>query len=123
MVREGADELTLRAHEEEVVRSFIDTANVGNKKWWPPLVDEDWHVICKAIHKGVEGVEWETMCHKYVELHKAVKCKKSGENGGCEFGFCPVFTSVHCCSVLDASPIRELRQYGDGCDGRHVQVS
>ena len=31
VVREGMDELTLRAHEEGAVRSFIDT-NVGNKR-------------------------------------------------------------------------------------------
>ena len=31
---------------------------------------------------------------------------------------------AHCCSVLSLSPIKdELQQYGEGCDGRHVQVS
>ena len=51
-IREGADELTLRADEEEVVRSFIDTTNVGNKRWGPPLVHEDWHVFCQATFQG-----------------------------------------------------------------------
>ena len=32
VVREGALELTVRAHETGVVRSFINTANLGNKK-------------------------------------------------------------------------------------------
>ena len=32
VIREGADELTLRAHEEGVMRTFIDTANVGDQK-------------------------------------------------------------------------------------------
>ena len=30
VVHEGADEPTLRAHEDGVVRSCIDTPNVGN---------------------------------------------------------------------------------------------
>ena len=54
-VREGADELTLRAHEEEAVRSFIDTTKVGDRRWRPPLVDEDWHAICQTAYKGVKG--------------------------------------------------------------------
>ena len=31
-VREGADQLTLRAEEEDVLRTFIDTADVGDIK-------------------------------------------------------------------------------------------
>ena len=40
VVREGADELTLCAHVEEVVRTCV-----GNRRWEPPHVDEDWHAI------------------------------------------------------------------------------
>ena len=32
MVREGADELTLRAEEERMLRTFIDTTDVGDSK-------------------------------------------------------------------------------------------
>ena len=31
--REGAGELTLRAHEEGVRRTFIDTSTVGHQRW------------------------------------------------------------------------------------------
>ena len=48
VVREGADELTLRA-EEGMLRTIIDPADVGDNRWWPPLVDEDWHASCQAI--------------------------------------------------------------------------
>ena len=41
VVREGADGLTLRADEEGALRTLIDTANVGDKRWEPPLVDEN----------------------------------------------------------------------------------
>ena len=50
-IGEGADELTLRAHEEGVLRTFIDTTNVGNKRWRPPQVDEDRHAFCQAMSK------------------------------------------------------------------------
>ena len=33
VIWEGADELTLRAQEESVVRTFIDTSNVGDGRW------------------------------------------------------------------------------------------
>ena len=53
VVRRGADELTLRAEEEGILRTF------------PPFVTEDSHAICQAIFQGVEGLEWETMYCNY----------------------------------------------------------
>ena len=32
VIREGAAELTLRAHEEALLRTFIDTSNVGDHR-------------------------------------------------------------------------------------------
>ena len=56
VVREGADELTLRGEEEEgMLRTFVDTTNVGDSRWEPPPVDEDWHAMCQAMFAGVEG--------------------------------------------------------------------
>ena len=46
----------------------------------PPLVDEDWHAICQAIYKGVEGPECENMYCTFVELQRAVNRKKPGVN-------------------------------------------
>ena len=79
VVREGADELTLRAHEEGVLRTFIDTSNVGDQRWVPPSVDADWHAFCQAIFQRVEGPEWESMYYHYKDLHHAVKSMTSGE--------------------------------------------
>ena len=31
VIKVGADELTFRAHEEGVLRTFVDTSNVGDK--------------------------------------------------------------------------------------------
>ena len=44
VIREGADELTLRAREEGVSRTSIDATNVGNERWWPPLVDDSYRI-------------------------------------------------------------------------------
>ena len=40
VLREGADELTMRREEEGLLRTVIDTTNVEDNKWVPPLVDE-----------------------------------------------------------------------------------
>ena len=77
---DAAGELTLRAHEEGVFRTFIDTANVGNKRWRPPQVDEDWHAFCSAIFEGIERPEWEAMCYRYKDLHQAVKKQEMEEH-------------------------------------------
>ena len=45
-----------------MLRTFTDTTHVLDRRWEPPLVDEDWHAVCHAIHKGVEGAEWEKLC-------------------------------------------------------------
>ena len=54
VLREGADELIMRREEEGMLRTFIDTSNVRDNRWGPPLVDEDWHALCQAIFNGVE---------------------------------------------------------------------
>ena len=61
VVREGAAQLRLRAEQEGILHTFIDTTDVGDRRWGPPLVGGDWHAICQAIFQGVEGSEWETM--------------------------------------------------------------
>ena len=70
IVREGPDELTLRAEQAGVSRTFIDTTYVADFKWRPPLVDEDWHAICQAIFQAVEGPEWESMYQQFVHYTK-----------------------------------------------------
>ena len=66
-VGEGAEELTPPRGEEGGLRTFIDTTKVGDCRWGPSLVHEDWHAICQAIFKGIEGEEWERLFLEYVE--------------------------------------------------------
>ena len=80
VIREGADELTLRTHEEGVVRTFIDTANVEDDRYEPPLVDADWHAFCQAMCQGIEGQELETMCFHCKNLHQAAWGKQKGQS-------------------------------------------
>ena len=46
---------------------------LGNKRWGPPPVDEDWHACCLAP-------EWEDVCYEHKDWHQAVKSKKSEED-------------------------------------------
>ena len=55
IIREGADELTLRAVEVGAQRACMNTQHVELERWEPPLVDADWDAFCQAIYKGNEG--------------------------------------------------------------------
>ena len=54
LVREGPEELTLRA-EEATHKSCINVDHIAQERWRPPLVDADWHAFCQANYKGIEG--------------------------------------------------------------------
>ena len=52
------------------------TMNVGDSGWRPPPVLEDWHAICQAVCKGVQGPEWEKMYYKFVETQVEPQSRK-----------------------------------------------
>ena len=54
-----------------MLRSFFNTTNVAHSRRGPLV--EDWRAICQAIHRGVEGAEWENLYHKFVEMNKEVQ--------------------------------------------------
>ena len=62
IIRDGADELTLRAEEVGVQRAFINTKHIELERWGPPPVDADCHAFCQTIFIGVVGHEWEELC-------------------------------------------------------------
>ena len=49
-----------------MLRTFLETTSVGDSRWVPPLLDEDWHAISQAIYNGVDGA-WENLYCKYVD--------------------------------------------------------
>ena len=57
-IREGAEELTLRADDVGTLKAFINIDHIEYDRWEPPLVDADWHAFCRAIYKGIEGESW-----------------------------------------------------------------
>ena len=72
-IREGADDLTVRAGEVGSLRAFIDTTHIEHEWWGPPPEDADWHAFCQAVYKGIEGQEWDALCYHCKELHWAVR--------------------------------------------------
>ena len=52
-----------------------------------PLVDEDWHAVCQAIYKGVEGAAWEKLCCKFVEMNKEVNVRSPGGSRGAKINW------------------------------------
>ena len=71
MTREGADELTLRAEEAGMLRTYMDTTDVGDSRWVPPLVDEDWHAE-EGRFQGADHdqVRWQLLCVRVKSGHK-----------------------------------------------------
>ena len=76
VVREGADELTLRrvSCAPLLTPRMLETVDGGRRSWMrtatPPA----------RPFQGTEGPQWEDMCYKYEELHQAAQCETSGEN-------------------------------------------
>ena len=51
-----------------------------DNRWEPPLVDDDWHALCHAINMG-EGVEWENLYYKFVEMTKESNIRRETQQG------------------------------------------
>ena len=79
VLREGADDLTLRAEEVDTLKACINVGHIG-EILGPPLVDADWHAFCQAIREGIEGSEWEELYHHYREMSMAAGSKKPNES-------------------------------------------
>ena len=44
-IREGADELTLRAEEVKTLKACINIDHIQEDRWGPHPVDADWHAF------------------------------------------------------------------------------
>ena len=76
VIIEGANELTLRSDEVGTQRAFTNAEHIEFERWRPPPVDADCHAFCQAIHKGIEGKEWEDLYYHFRELSQAAGAKK-----------------------------------------------
>ena len=79
VIREGADEFTLRAQEEGVLRPFIGTSNVGDKKWVPHARRQGLACLLPGHFPRNRRSEWEAI-YRYKDLHQAVESKKLNGN-------------------------------------------
>ena len=70
-IREGPEELTLRAEEVDTVKHV----SIASDRWRPHLVDVDWHAFCQAIYS-----EWRELYKHYKEICRAAGAKKSSES-------------------------------------------
>ena len=77
MVREGADELTLRAVKEGMLRTFIDTTDAGDNGWEPPLGYEDWHAIFAKVSRDQNGKPCTRSCTKRSNVRNLKKTRRS----------------------------------------------
>ena len=75
-VREGPEELMLRAEEVGSQKSCINVGHIADR-WGPPLVDADWHASCQAVYKGHE---WEEVYEHDSEMSKAAGVRKPHES-------------------------------------------
>ena len=81
VVREGADEVTLREEEEEEEEGILHRYHECERQQMEATARGCGLARkCQAIFEGVEGSEWEAMYYKKKELQQAVKFKKSEEN-------------------------------------------
>ena len=50
-IREGPEELTLRAEEVGCQKSCINVDHIAEDRWGPPMVDADWQPFAKQSTK------------------------------------------------------------------------
>ena len=76
-IREGADELRLRADEVGTLRAFNNIEQIEFERWRPSLVDADWYAFCQAIYKGIEREKWEELYCHYRDMSKGNRSQKA----------------------------------------------
>ena len=54
-IREGADELTLRAEEVTTLKACINIDHIEDGRWGPPLADAGWHASATQFTKELKG--------------------------------------------------------------------
>ncbi len=79
-IREGPEELTLRAEDVGSQKASIHVDHTAEDRWRRPLVDADWHAFCQAIYKGSEGSEWEDLYERHNVLSEAAGVRKPNES-------------------------------------------
>ena len=78
-IRDGPEELTLRAEEVEHLKSCINVDHIPEDRWGPTYAD--WHASGQVIYKGIYGSEWENCTIQFQEIRSnAARVKKPNES-------------------------------------------
>ena len=106
------------------------------EKTFPAKVQTSSSAVAITIQEGIdryrEGSNEDRECRTgRLGQHRRAVCVRSGAQVRktikplrVEHRCIAVIVVAHCCSVLVLSPSKDgLQEYGEGCDGRHVQVS
>ena len=56
--------LTLHRELQETQKLFVDTSKIRDEKREPPLMEEDWVVLCQALYKEIGMEEWRDLFGK-----------------------------------------------------------
>ena len=75
-IRGRPEELALRTAEVGSKKACINVDHIAEDRWEPLLVDADWNPFCQAIHKGIEGRDWEELFKHYKEMSRAAGVRK-----------------------------------------------
>ena len=68
-VFEGEEVLTLRPKNEEHRNSSLSQKN-PLVNWEPPLLNEDWVVLCQALYQSIGEEEWTEVHGKVQEAYR-----------------------------------------------------
>ena len=56
-----------------------NTSKIPEEKWRPPLMEEDWVVLCQAMYQSIKEEEWIEMHEKLREVIRKIGVKGSGQ--------------------------------------------
>ena len=66
-VIENEEVMTLRPEEQWTQKLFVNTLKIFGDNWGPPLMEEDWVVLCQALCHPIKEEEWKEMHKKLQE--------------------------------------------------------
>ena len=112
--------MALRPEEEGTQTLFVNTSNIPKEKWRPPLMEENWVVLCQAPYPFVKLLEWIEMLEKLKDISKTTGLKKSWRRGELA-GLCKVARQEICCVKLSCQFGVAIRQALRMCDGRQKE--
>ena len=77
VVTEGEEVMFLRPEERGTQQ--LNTSKIPIEQWGPPLIKEDWVVLCQAQNQSIKEEEWVEMHGKLGGVSKEIEVKTAGQ--------------------------------------------